>query len=440
MGDGYPYWRMGIIVILVILNAIVSAAHTAFESINETQIRKRLEENENGKRTLQIIAMLEEPSRYINLFEVLITGTSMIIGMLFTTSGFYARVIELVKAANSFFSGHMAVTRMLATIITVLFICVVIFLGNVLPRRLAKVQAEKGVFYLYGVLYHSCRIMKPVLLLIDGFTKITFGILRIKEQGNEENVTEDEIISIVNEGYEQGILEDCEAEMISNIIEFDEKEVMNIMTHRKKIVSIDSSLTVEEAMQFVMQQQFSRFPVCDEIIDNIVGILHIRDLMRYYISEENRTVLVREICSEPYFVPDTQPIDVLWNDMRVKKMHMAIAIDEYGQTAGLVAMEDILEEIVGAISDEYDVEEKMITRQMDGRFLMKGMTPLKEVEDVLNIEMDQEDFETLNGFLISMLGHIPSDDEKAVFSYMGYKFFIIDVVDKMIRYVRVVKE
>lgn len=440
MGDGYPYWRMGIIVILVILNAIVSAAHTAFESINETQIRKRLEENENGKRTLQIIAMLEEPSRYINLFEVLITGTSMIIGMLFTTSGFYARVIELVKAANSFFSGHMAVTRMLATIITVLFICIVIFLGNVLPRRLAKVQAEKGVFYLYGVLYHSCRIMKPVLLLIDGFTKITFGILRIKEQGNEENVTEDEIISIVNEGYEQGILEDCEAEMISNIIEFDEKEVMNIMTHRKKIVSIDSSLTVEEAMQFVMQQQFSRFPVCDEIIDNIVGILHIRDLMRYYISEENRTMSVREICSEPYFVPDTQPIDVLWNDMRVKKMHMAIAIDEYGQTAGLVAMEDILEEIVGAISDEYDVEEKMITRQMDGRFLMKGMTPLKEVEDVLNIEMDQEDFETLNGFLISMLGHIPSDDEKAVFSYMGYKFFIIDVVDKMIRYVRVVKE
>ena len=143
--------------------------------------------------------------------------------------------------------------------ITVLFICLVIFIGNVLPRRLAKVRAEKCVFYLYGVLYHSYRMLKPIIFLINGLTKLAFWILRIKEDGDEENVTEDEIISIVNEGYEQGVLEDSEAEMISNIIEFDEKEVMDIMTHRKKVVSIDASLTVEEAMQFAMQQQYSRF-------------------------------------------------------------------------------------------------------------------------------------------------------------------------------------
>lgn len=439
MGDGYPYWRMGIIVVLIILNAAVSAAHTAFESINESQIRKRLEGNEDNKRALQILAMLEEPSRYINLFEVLISGTSMIIGMLFT-SGFYVRAFLLLQSANEFLHIHLIVSKILALLITVLFICLVIFIGNVLPRRLAKVRAEKCVFYLYGVLYHSYRMLKPIIFLINGLTKLAFWILRIKEDGDEENVTEDEIISIVNEGYEQGVLEDSEAEMISNIIEFDEKEVMDIMTHRKKVVSIDASLTVEEAMQFAMQQQYSRFPVCDETIDNIVGILHIRDLMKYYISGEDKSVAVGEICGEPYLVPDTQPIDVLWNDMRTKKMHMAIAIDEYGQTAGLVAMEDILEEIVGAISDEYDVEEKMIIKQMEGRFLMKGMTPLEEVEQTLNIEMNQEDFDTLNGFLVSMLGHIPAEDEKAVFSYMGYKFHIVDVLDKMIRYVRVVKE
>lgn len=439
MGDGYPYWRMGIIVVLIILNAAVSAAHTAFESINESQIRKRLEGNEDNKRALQILAMLEEPSRYINLFEVLISGTSMIIGMLFT-SGFYVRAFLLLQSANEFLHVHLIVSKILALLITVLFICLVIFIGNVLPRKLAKVRAEKGVFYLYGVLYHSYRMLKPIIVLINWLTKLAFWILRIKEDGDEENVTEDEIISIVNEGYEQGVLEDTEAEMISNIIEFDEKEVMDIMTHRKKVVSIDASLTVEEAMQFVMQQQFSRFPVCEETIDNIVGILHIRDLMKYYISGEDKSVAVREICGEPYLVPDTLPIDVLWNDMRTKKMHMAIAIDEYGQTAGLVAMEDILEEIVGAISDEYDVDEKMIIKQTEGRFLMKGMTPLEEVEEALNIEMNQEDFETLNGFLVSMLGHIPSEDEKAVFSYMGFKFYIVDVLDKMIRYVRVVKE
>lgn len=439
MDDGYPYWRMGIICILLILNAVISGAHAAFEAVNESQIRKRAEESENNKRALQILAMLEEPSRYINLFEVLVTGTSLVIGMLFT-SGFYAHALNLLLNANAFLEQHKFITDVIVFLIVALFICFAVFLGNVLPRRLARMRAEKAIFSLYGVFYGMLRICKPVLWLLDVFTRVTFWLVRIKENKADENVTEEEIISIVNEGYEQGVLEDSEAEMISNIIEFDEKEVMDIMTHRKKIVAIDASSTVEETMKFVMQQPFSRFPVYVEIIDNIVGILHIKDLMKYYISGHDKSVLVQEICGEPYLVPDTQPIDVLWNDMRSKKMHMAIAIDEYGQTAGLVAMEDILEEIVGSISDEYDVDEKMIIKQTESRYLMKGMAPLEDVEEVLNIEFDQEDFDTLNGFLISMLGHIPADDEKAVFRYMGYSFHIVDVVDKMIRYVRVVKE
>lgn len=439
MGDGYPYWRMGIICILIILNGIVSAAHATFETINESQIRKRLEENENNRKALQILDMLEEPSRYINLFEVFITGTSLIVGMLFTSS-FYSRVLSLLITANVFFTIHYFVANVFAILITVLFICFVIFFGTVLPRRLAKIHAETSIYYLYGVLYRAELICRPVTWFLEILNRLAFWVLRIKENRDEDNVTEDEIISIVNEGYEQGVLEDSEAVMISNIIEFDEKEVMDIMTHRKKVVAIDATSTVEETMQFVMQQPFSRFPVYEETIDNIVGILHIKDLMKYYISGEDKSVQVQTICGEPYLVPDTQPIDVLWNDMRTRKMHMAIAIDEYGQTAGVVAMEDILEEIVGAISDEYDIEEKMIIKQTEGRFLMKGMTPLDEVEEILDIDMDQEDFDTLNGFLISMLGHIPSDDEKAVFNYRGYNFHIVDVVDKMIRYVRVVKE
>lgn len=439
MEEGYPFWRMGIIVILVLLNAVVSAAHAALEAVSESQIRKRVEESGNNKRALQILTMLEEPSRYINLFEVLVTGTSMIIGMLFTNS-FYARVLQLLSGASAFLTAHMWLTKIIVFLIVVLFVCFVIFCGNVLPRKLARINPEKAVFYLYGVFNSTLTVFMPILRILDVFTKIAFWILRIKEGADSENVTEDEIISIVNEGYEQGILEDSEAEMISNIIEFDEKEVMDIMTHRKKVVSIDATMTVEQTMEFVMTQPFSRFPVYEETIDNIVGILHIKDLMKYYVSGKDRGAAVQTICGEPYLVPDTQRIDVLWNDMRSKKMHMAIAIDEYGQTAGLVAMEDILEEIVGNISDEYDIEEKMIIKQGEGRYLMKGMTPLEEVEDALDIEMNQEDFDTLNGFLISMLGHIPADDEKAAFSYMGYKFHIVDVVNKMIRYVRVVKE
>lgn len=438
MDDGYPYWKMGIIFVLILFNALVSAAHAAFEAANENQIRKQAEEsdsNSNKKRVFQVLAMLEEPNRYINLFEVLVSGTSIMIGTLFA-DGFYTRIMNLVINGNAFLAKYLLVAKAVTAVIVILFLCFVIFCGNVLPRRIARIHAERNIFYLYGIL----KICGPVMFLFDGLTKIAFWILRIKEDDDGENVTEDEIISIVNEGYEQGVLEDSEAEMISNIIEFDEKEVMDIMTHRKKIVFIDGAITVEETMQFVMQQPFSRFPVYKETIDNIVGVLHIKDLMKYYISGQDKTALVCNICSEPYLVPDTQPIDVLWNDMRVKKIHMAIAIDEYGQTAGLVAMEDILEEIVGNISDEYDIDEKMIIKQMEGRYLVKGLAPLEEIEEMLGITFEQEDFDTLNGFLISMLGHIPADDEKAVLHYMGYSFHIVDVVDKMIRYVRVIKD
>jgi len=349
MDDGYPYWKMGIIFILILFNALVSAAHAAFEAANENQIRKQAEEsdsNSNKKRVFQVLAMLEEPNRYINLFEVLVSGTSIMIGTLFA-DGFYTRIMNLVINRNAFLAKYLLAAKAVTVVIVILFLCFVIFCGNVLPRRIARIHAERNIFYLYGIL----KTCGPVMFLFDGLTKIAFWILRIKEDDDGENVTEDEIISIVNEGYEQGVLEDSEAEMISNIIEFDEKEVMDIMTHRKKIVFIDGAITVEETMQFVMQQPFSRFPVYKETIDNIVGVLHIKDLMKYYISGQDKTALVCNICSEPYLVPDTQPIDVLWNDMRVKKIHMAIAIDEYGQTAGLVAMEDILEEIVGNISD-----------------------------------------------------------------------------------------
>lgn len=438
MDDGYPYWKMGIIFVLILFNALVSAAHAAFEAANENQIRKQAEEsdsNSNKKRVFQVLAMLEEPNRYINLFEVLVSGTSIMIGTLFA-DGFYTRIMNLVINGNAFLAKYLLAAKAVTAVIVILFLCFVIFCGNVLPRRIARIHAERNIFYLYGIL----KICGPVMFLFDGLTKIAFWILRIKEDDDGENVTEDEIISIVNEGYEQGVLEDSEAEMISNIIEFDEKEVMDIMTHRKKIVFIDGAITVEETMQFVMQQPFSRFPVYKETIDNIVGVLHIKDLMKYYISGQDKTALVCNICSEPYLVPDTQPIDVLWNDMRVKKIHMAIAIDEYGQTAGLVAMEDILEEIVGNISDEYDIDEKMIIKQMEGRYLVKGLAPLEEIEEMLGITFEQEDFDTLNGFLISMLGHIPADDEKAVLHYMGYSFHIVDVVDKMIRYVRVIKD
>ena len=262
-----------------------------------------------------------------------------------------------------------------------------------------------------------------------------------KEEDYQENVTEDEIISIVNEGLEQGVLENTEVEMISNIIEMDEKEVKDIMTRRKQIVAIDGASSVADAIQKMMEKNYSRYPVYEGDIDNIIGVVFWKDVTKYYIEQKDRSRQIQEIAKKAYLVPDTKKINVLFEEMQMKKVQMAVAIDEYGQTVGIVAMEDVLEEIVGKIYDEFDESERYVIQQRPGRYFMKGMLELEEMSRILHIDMEKEleDYDTLNGFLVSKIGHIPTEKEKVTIYYQGYEFRVVDIKNKMIRLVRVHK-
>ena len=250
-------------------------------------------------------------------------------------------------------------------------------------------------------------------------------------------------MSMVNEGHEQGVLLASEAEMITNIFEFGDKQASDIMTHRKNIVAVDGAWTLKEAVDFILTQSNSRFPVYDKDIDNIIGILHFRDAMVYY--EENDTNQpvgeIKELLRDARFIPETRNINLLFKEMQSQKIHMAVVVDEYGQTAGLVAMEDILEEIVGNIFDEYDEEEELITKQEDGSFLIGGMAELDDVWKMLSLdtEEEEEDYDTLNGFLIYKLDRIPQDGETAEISYKGYLFSVLRVENKTIQQIRVTK-
>lgn len=261
-----------------------------------------------------------------------------------------------------------------------------------------------------------------------------------KAKKQREGALTEEIISIVNEGSRQGVLEDNEVEMISNIIALDEKEAKDVMTHRQRVVSISTEMSVEAALKLMLEESYSRYPLYEDERDNIVGVLHLKDVTRSYVMGQGKEAVLKEIAREPYFVPDTKAVDTLFDEMQKEKIHMAIAVDEYGQMAGVVAMEDILEEIVGNIFDEYDVDERMVIRQGTNRYIMKGMTPMDEVEEALGIELLQNDFDTLNGWLVSLLGHLPSDKEKAVIKAAGCRFQIIDARNNVIRNVKVVKE
>jgi putative hemolysin len=261
-----------------------------------------------------------------------------------------------------------------------------------------------------------------------------------QEPDSTESTTEEEIMSMVEEGHEKGVLQESEARMISNIFEFDDKDAKDIMTHRKNIVAVDASMTLKEVLAFVNEKGYSRYPVYMENIDNITGVIHIKDLLNYVCREGlmNREIRqIRGLVRRIAFIPETRHIDDLFRRMQAMKIHMVAVIDEYGQTAGLVTMEDILEEIVGNIMDEHDAEENEIIQQKDGSFLIDGEMETDDVCEELGIDESlMGDFDTLNGFLIAEINRIPNDGEVFTVHALGYDFDVLQVENKMIKAVR----
>lgn len=437
MDDGNPLLRVGIIIILIAIEAMITCAKTALEQANESVFRKKAEEEKDKKAEL-IVKLMEQDSWYINTAQMVSITVNVMIGALYS-----ARLFLHAKDAAYFFSASQyseGIKLAFLVLFTMLLLFVVILIGAAIPTRLTARDPDKTAYKTAGYMVFFIHLLRPFVALLNGAMRVILFILRINPKDLEDNVTEEEIISIVNEGFEQGVLEDSEVEMISNIIELDEKEVKDIMTHRKKVVSVSADMTIEEAIKFMLSESYSRFPLYEEEPDNIVGVIHLKDVTKYYVEQKNLNMSVKTIAREPYFVPDTQNADILFDNMQRNKIHMAVAVDEYGQMAGIVAMEDILEEIVGNIFDEYDIDERMIIKQGNQRYIMKGLTPIEDIEEELDIKVEQEDFDTLNGLLIYLLGHLPADKEKAIIEYQGYRFHIIDAKNNMIRNVKVVKE
>lgn len=267
-------------------------------------------------------------------------------------------------------------------------------------------------------------------------------IIRIVKKKDKEVESEDEIISLVNEGHEQGVLETSEATMINNIFDYADKEVGDIMTNRANIVSIDKNTGLIDALNFMIANSNSRYPVYEDDIDNVIGILYLKDAMRFHAKDESLNLPICEVKNlirKAIFIPETMNIDDLFKVMQSKKNQLAVVIDEYGQTVGLVSMEDILEEIVGNIMDEYDVEEKYAKKTGKDTYVFDGLTPLNEVEKIIPVEFNIDEFETLNGFMISKLDKIPDKNEKFDVEFCGYLFSILRVENHMVTKISVKK-
>ncbi|MBE5935696.1 MAG: HlyC/CorC family transporter [Lachnospiraceae bacterium] len=434
MDDLHPILDIVIIILLLVIKAIISNAKSAIGNVNENEVRKEAEEN-NSKPAYLVLELFNKPPSYIYAIDIIITIISVTIGFVYCKDIYYLIDNWLITIVSENFIIRFII-HILCMLILVSF---VVLVGSLIPKKLALYNTERKAYNTINTIMIMTKIFRPFTwlyqVMIDGFIKF----IGLKPEELVENVTEEEIISMVNEGHEQGVLEEKEVKMINRIIEFDEKEVRDIMTHRKNIIAVESSMDLKEAYEFMLSKSCSRFPLYNEELDNIVGIVHFKDVARACISEDKNKKSLKKIARKPYFVPETQSIDSLLNDMQSNKIQMAIVVDEYGQTSGLVCFEDMLEEIVGNILDEYDEEEKNIIKHASGNYIIKGLTSLVDISEELGVELVAENYETLNGFLISKLKRIPKDGEKCNVSYMGYVFEILDVKNRIINVVRVRK-
>lgn len=445
MDDSGPTAGIIFYFVFLLIDFFLYGFGAAMQSINTVEVERRAEEDKD-KKSIRLFQIISKPMQYINTVQLITTLINLLIGALHLgiLRMLLQHGVELLiksKLRPDNISGEIILFAV-ALFATVLLLYITLSVGVLLPKKIASRNPEKWSYSCITPLYFIIKILSPFTSLVTLSVDMLLHLFGIKDRRDEYDVTEEEIISMVNEGHEQGIIEASEAEMISNIFELADKEAQDIMTHRNNIIAIDGSTALKDAIQFILNGKNSRYPVYEENIDHIVGILHLKDAMRYHGSIKNQNISLVEVeglLREPYFVPQTKNINELFHEMQAQKLQMVIVVDEYGQTDGLVAMEDILEEIVGNILDEYDDEVEHIEDKGNDEYIVEGKTPLEELEELLKISFEDEEFETLNGFMISRLDRIPEPDECFDVDYNGYNFKILAVQNKMIQSVLVSK-
>ncbi len=430
---GSPVIGLIVFLVLVVINGALYGFMTALEEVTESQVQKRAQEG--NKHAPWLLEVMDGPYRTRHAIQVMVTFVSGIFGV-------YQIHLLGNLLANSF-PGHGAGIRaacfVAAMVAGVFFFAVV---GIIAPQKIAARRPEKWLFALAGVVHGMVSALIFYTYPAEKLSNLVVRLAGLDPNASFDDVTEEEIISMVKEGHQQGVLQASEAEMIHNIFAFDDKEAKDIMTHRKHVAAVEGKTQLKDVLEFILEGNNSRFPVYKDDIDNIIGIIHMKDVMMESRKGGRLDWAVQDIpglVREAFFIPETRNINELFKGMQSKKSHMVIVVDEYGQTAGIVAMEDILEEIVGNIFDEYDKEETMIASQQDGSFLMKGMAPFDEVCQTLGITLEDEEYDTLNGFLISLIGRIPGEHEQFDLECQGWRFHVFSVRDKMVHMVRALK-
>lgn len=431
MSEGSLLLQFIVIIVLTGINAFFSGAEMSIVSVNKNKIKVMVEEGD--KKAILLDNLLKEPSKFLSTIQVGITLASFFASASAATglSQFLSVFLNKMKVPYS--------AQLSMIIVTFLLSYVTLVFGELIPKRVALRSSEKMALSSIGVIVFISKIFSPFVKFLIFSTNVVLTLLKLKEDNIEEKVSKEELRSLVEVGREHGIINEVEKEMIENIIVFDEKIAREIMIPRTKVFLIDRNTTIEELFETKEVGKYSRIPVYEEEADNIVGILLTKDLMMEAYKKGFENINISEMVQEAYFVPETKNVNELFNEMQLEKKHIAILIDEYGGFSGIVTLEDLIEEVMGNIADEYDDEDLSIRQLSPNKYLISGDVSLNDLNDAFHIELESKYYDTLSGLLIEKLGYIPEDDEKiSPITIDGIEFKPQKVRDKKIEKIIVI--
>ena len=415
--------------VLILINAFFASTETAAVSLNENRIRKQAEDGDAA--SAMMLKMIESPTRFLSTIQVCIT-LSGFLASAFAADSFASKLADAILASGFALLSPAALHTLCVVLITLILSFFMIVLGELVPKRIALQEPEKVARFSFRIIRFVASVFTPVVWLLTVSTNGVLRLFGINPNDTGEEVTEEEIRMMVDIGSESGAIEQDERTMIENIFEFNNTTAADAMVHRMDVVALHVDAADEEILQTIRESGLSRFPVYNEDIDDIVGILNTRDFFLNAHSPAPKPT--RQLIRKPYLVPETVPADTLFSNMQKQKVHLAIVVDEYGGMSGIVTMEDLLEEIVGNIYDEFDPSEEIEIEQLEENlWRVMGTVDLETLSEALDISLPlDEEYDTLGGMVFSAFARLPEDGEKPEVTMHGLHIRVENICDHRI--------
>lgn len=416
---------------LIAVNAFFAASEIAIIQFNDARLEKMADEGD--KRAKQLKKLTSQPSRFLATIQVGVTLAGFLASAV-AASSFAQRIMGLFSSLQETSPAlYGAIDTACLFVITLLLSLVTLIFGELVPKRVAMQRGEKLALRWAGILAAFSAIVKPVVSFLAWATNSVLKLFGINPADEPEEVTEEEIRMMVDVGEEKGVIDASEKHMINNVFAFDERTAAEVMTHRTVLAALPVTASVEEFVALAAEEGYSRIPVYGDDIDSIEGIVYIKDLLPYVGKTLPDSFSLRSVMRKPFFVPESNNLDELFEEMTAKRQHLAVVVDEYGGTSGIVTMEDLLEAIVGSIQDEYDDEEVDEIEQIgEDVFDIEGTTAVTDVCEQLDIELPEGEYDTIGGLVLDALGRIPEENEHPSVRVAGYEFKVGDVEDNRI--------